>query len=490
MCYLRGLTLDSNTGDITGIPTTRQSASLTVEVSDSDSPVQIAEKDFILDIVDILPDGRVDEAYYVLLWANLKTPPYSWRISDGSLPPGLDLTLSQMTTTATITGKPLMAGTSIFELIVSDSSTPSQTVTRRYTIPVYDPLRITNTSLANVSRTAPYSDVITASGGAMPYTYEVTVGTLPVGLALNPATGEITGTTNQPTGHSSTFTVTVTDGGNPSATVSKQLALFVVDPLVITTTSIPSVYIGKPYDLQLEVQGGVSPYSGWSVSTGSLPPGLTLNPTTGVIQGNPTGCGISPLSISVHDAAAVPHTASATFHSLDVFLTGSGSGSVNSFPTGISISTGSTSGCSAGFLSGSTVTLMPTPSLASMTSFEGWSVPPCITTSDNYCLVTMTGPLSVTALFNVNSGMPVRLLGSSPSLFMMIQDAYDVAFPNGIIQSQAVTFRENLVFDRPTAFKVKGGYDIEFKANIGNTTVVGSVIIKRGSVTVENLIIR
>ena len=102
----------------------------------------------------------------------------------------------------------------------------------------------------------------------------------------------------------------------------------------------------------------------------------------------------------------------------------------------------------------------------------------------------MTGPLSITAMFNVNSGMPVRLLGSSPSLFMLIQDAYDVAFSNVVIQSQGVTFSEKLLFDRPLAVTVKGGYDSEFKANPDKTTIEGSVIIKRGSVTIENLIIR
>ena len=98
----------------------------------------------------------------------------------------------------------------------------------------------------------------------------------------------------------------------------------------------------------------------------------------------------------------------------------------------------------------------------------------------------------VTATFNINFVPLVQLLGSSPSLFTSIQDAYAVAFPNAVIQSKIVagSSYENLVFDKPLAVTVKGGYDIEFKANTGNTTVVGSVIIEKGSVTIENLTIR
>src|SRR6185369_5742516 len=45
--------------------------------------------------------------------------------------------------------------------------------------------------------------------------------------------------------------------------------------------------VGQPYNSSFIVTGGVSPYT-FSIINGSLPPGLTLNPTTGALTGTPT----------------------------------------------------------------------------------------------------------------------------------------------------------------------------------------------------------
>ena len=46
--------------------------------------------------------------------------------------------------------------------------------------------------------------------------------------------------------------------------------------------------IGQAYSTTLQANGGVTPLT-WSISSGSLPAGLTLNATTGVISGTPAG---------------------------------------------------------------------------------------------------------------------------------------------------------------------------------------------------------
>lgn len=60
------------------------------------------------------------------------------------------------------------------------------------------------------------------------------------------------------------------------------------------------------FSVQLGAQGGMAPYT-WSVSSGSLPTGLTLNPSTGVISGTPTGKGRA-FTIKVTDLAGIVST--------------------------------------------------------------------------------------------------------------------------------------------------------------------------------------
>ena len=75
-------------------------------------------------------------------------------------------------------------------------------------------LTITTLSIAPLTKNVPYSQQLSATGGAAPYTWSVTAGALPTGLTLS-STGLISGT---PTiGGSFSFTVTVRDRNNATA---------------------------------------------------------------------------------------------------------------------------------------------------------------------------------------------------------------------------------------------------------------------------------
>jgi hypothetical protein len=58
-------------------------------------------------------------------------------------------------------------------------------------------------------------------------------------------------------------------------------------PLEIATKDLPQGTVGQPYTGQLTAAGGAPPYR-WSIPFGQLPPGLSLNPDSGVITGTPT----------------------------------------------------------------------------------------------------------------------------------------------------------------------------------------------------------
>ncbi|WP_460461604.1 RCC1 domain-containing protein, partial [Arthrobacter alkaliphilus] len=79
-------------------------------------------------------------------------------------------------------------------------------------------------------------------------------------------------------------------------------------PLTITTTSLPTATTGIAYRATLTATGGTGPYT-WAITTGTLPPGLTLEPTNGTITGVPTNAGTSNLTITTTDNA---RTAAAT----------------------------------------------------------------------------------------------------------------------------------------------------------------------------------
>jgi len=81
---------------------------------------------------------------------------------------------------------------------------------------------------------------------------------------------------------------------------------------------------------------------------------------------------------------------------------------------------------------------------------------------------------------------PVRIGGD---YYTAMQDAYDDAFYGDPIQSQALNFSEDLVFDRDIPVTLKGGYDCPYTAQVGDSTV-NSMVILNGAVTVEKLTIR
>ncbi|MHC4713423.1 MAG: putative Ig domain-containing protein [Planctomycetota bacterium] len=166
-------------------------------------------------------------------------------------------------------------------------------------------LTITTASLPDGQVELAYSQTVTATGGVTPYTWAVISGSLPGGLSLNSSTGEISGTPT--TAETANFTVEVTDSDSPPDSDQKALSITVnpIPDLQITTTSLPDGYEGVSYSQTLAATGGVTPYD-WSVISGSLPVGLSLNSSTGEISGTPTTTGTSNFTVQVIDSQTAP----------------------------------------------------------------------------------------------------------------------------------------------------------------------------------------
>jgi hypothetical protein len=123
---------------------------------------------------------------------------------------------------------------------------------------------------------------------------------------------QITGT---PTAASSSpFILRVSDSAGDVA-YSQPLTIAVAGPLSITTTSLPSGVVNTAYSTTLAATGGNGSNT-WSVSPGGLPPGLTLNASSGAITGTPTQSGVWTFTVQVSDTAG--HTASSRALTINV----------------------------------------------------------------------------------------------------------------------------------------------------------------------------
>ena len=75
----------------------------------------------------------------------------------------------------------------------------------------------------------------------------------------------------------------------------------------ISTTSLTNGTVGVAYNASLAATGGTPPYN-WSLESGTLPAGLSLDSSTGAITGTPTASGTSPFTAKVTDGATQSDT--------------------------------------------------------------------------------------------------------------------------------------------------------------------------------------
>jgi subtilisin family serine protease len=223
-----GLTLNATTGVISGTPNAPGTYDFTALVTDGASPARTDTQ--VLGIVvapepleittTSLPDGTVGQSYNQTLAATGGTTPYDWSWS-GDTSPGLSLNAA----TGTISGTPTASGTYTFTAQVTDAG--SQSDSRPLTITVAAqppaPLAITTSSLPEGRRNQPYSATLQATGGTPSYTWSIISGSLPPGLSLSTATGQISGT---PTKKGTfRFTVKASDSSSPAQSATKALSI-------------------------------------------------------------------------------------------------------------------------------------------------------------------------------------------------------------------------------------------------------------------------
>jgi hypothetical protein len=237
-----------------------------------------------------LPDATVGTAYAQVISASGGSGSYDFAVTSGSLPSGLSLASD-----GTLSGVPTAAGTANFTVTATIPGT-SCTGSRAYTLSANCP----TVTLSPSTLPAPvvgvfYSQTITASGGTAPYSFAVTSGAPPTGLALA-ADGTLTGTPT--TAGSYTFTVTATDTYQCAGTI--QYTLMTGCPTVsIAPGSLPDAQVGKAYSQTITASGGTAPYT-YAVTSGSLPAGVILS-SGGSLSGTATVLGSFSFTVTATD---------------------------------------------------------------------------------------------------------------------------------------------------------------------------------------------
>ena len=223
-------------------------------------------------------------------------------------------TLSNPTSTSVTYTAPTTVATA-FTVALTASALAKPTVTQAVTLSIAANPAITTPAGALPGATfgAAYTTSLSATGGITPYTWSITAGALPTGLAISSTTGAISGASTS--AGTASFTVTLTDSGNPALKASSAFTITTVyPPLSVTTTSVPNGVEGTAYSATLNASGGSSSGYSWSVisGTGLSAAGLTLSPS-GAISGTPTaGETAVPFTVQVTDSASNKATATLT----------------------------------------------------------------------------------------------------------------------------------------------------------------------------------
>lgn len=157
-------------------------------------------------------------------------------------------------------------------------------------------LSIQTTSLPPATGGVQYSQTIVATGGAQPYTFSITAGSLPNGLSLNNANGTVSGIPLSSGPYN--FTIQVTDQATQSA--SQNYTIIVNAPAItLSPATLPNGRVATAYTSTLTATGGTAPYT-YAIMAGSVPAGLTLSPS-GVLSGTPATAGPANFTVITTD---------------------------------------------------------------------------------------------------------------------------------------------------------------------------------------------
>jgi hypothetical protein len=241
-----GIELDSHTGLLSGTATqvgafafeanvtdrqrTRVGSSLSILVSEPPPPLIIATQ--------ALSPAVVGSPYDASLTATGGSLPYTWAVSSGALPAGIELNPD----TGLLFGSATQAGTFGFQATVTDSREVRVSAALSIFVSAPPPpLVITTQTLPSATVDTPYLTSLTASGGTPPYTWTVDSGALPVGIELGQDTGLLSGSATQ--AGLFAFEANVVDSHGSQAYAS--MSILATDSTLATPAQLPLFWVNN-----------------------------------------------------------------------------------------------------------------------------------------------------------------------------------------------------------------------------------------------------
>ncbi|MCX6855869.1 MAG: putative Ig domain-containing protein, partial [Verrucomicrobia bacterium] len=226
------------------------------------------------------------------LTANSGTAPYSWTLTAGTLPTGMNLS-----TSGVLSGTPTQVGT--FPLTFRAADTNGCTATRALSLTVACPLiSLTPTTLTNAQNNTAYNQQLSATGGTSPYVFSRISGAIPTGMTFT-SQGLLFGSPISGPGNY-TFTIQALDASG-TCSGSQSYTLTVTCPTItLSPATLSNGTVGTSYTSSLSSTGGTAPYA-YSILSGSLPAGLSVS-ASGLISGTPTAAATASFTIQSRDA--------------------------------------------------------------------------------------------------------------------------------------------------------------------------------------------
>lgn len=298
---------------ITGTPTAAGTFPFTVEVIDSLGNVDSRALAITIGTlgfnVSSLPSCRVGAAYpQYEVHATGGTGPgtYTFDVYYGAIPPGVTL-IDIGGVYVRFGGTPTVSGTYTIGLRVVDAD---QTVgTRTFVIEIRDRITLLTQSLPTPVLGQSYTGNLQTAGALGLVSWSIHSGALPAGLNLQASSTQTTTIQGIPTqGGVFTFTVRAQSGGEAS---HREFTFNIPGGITIDTLLLPPATLDAPYTEAVHAAGG-APMFTWSVSSGALPPGITLTSGTpsATLSGQPSVAGNHRFELMVIDGAGVATTRS------------------------------------------------------------------------------------------------------------------------------------------------------------------------------------